>query len=72
MTTIVGIPEKCRVCSCTETAPCVIEDQHGRAITCSWLDFDHTLCTNKRCIAEVPLEVLLELTVMRRPARRVR
>lgn len=58
--------EKCRVCGCTETHPCVIrfEDEDHQE-TCAWLDFDHTLCTNPLCVARVPLAELLAMPILR-------
>ncbi len=59
-------PEKCRVCGCTPLNPCLIrfEDEDHQE-PCTWLDFDHTLCTNPACIAKVPLAELLEMPILR-------
>lgn len=57
----------CRVCGCTDLAPCVIEEgmlQEG-AWVCGWMDAAHTLCSNLDCIAVVPLS---ELCAMLSPA----
>ena len=57
---------KCRVCGCTELRPCLAQIAPGEPmIACSWMDFDHTLCSNFRCVAAVPLDELLELTLFR-------
>lgn len=45
----------CRVCGCTEAAPCI--DMEGD-FRCAWVDAEHTLCDKLTCIAQVPLEVL--------------
>jgi len=60
-------PEKCRVCGCTELNPCKLGDIEGDGSyeCCTWLDFDHTLCTNPKCIAAVPLSELLEMPILR-------
>jgi hypothetical protein len=69
----IAVPEKCRVCGCTEFAPCQLvvvgHDDQGQADPilqpCGWVDFDHTLCSNLRCVAEIPLDVLMDMPVMR-------
>lgn len=60
--TLVVEPEKCRVCGCTELNPCLIqfEDEDHRE-ACAWFDFDHTLCTNPKCVAVIRLSELLEM-----------
>lgn len=66
MSTRVCIPEKCRVCGCTELNPCLSKDGDGNPVTpCRWMDFDHTLCSNFHCIAVVPLDELLEMPILR-------
>jgi len=58
----VAVPERCQVCGCTETNPCLAEDDGGNPVdACSWIDFDHTLCSNPKCVAVIPLEDLLDL-----------
>jgi hypothetical protein len=61
---------KCRVCGCSDLNPCVSRGGAGSPVdTCSWLDFDHTLCSNLRCVALTPLEVMLEeMTMFKRRA----
>lgn len=54
-------PEKCQVCGCTELKPCVLDAGEP----CAWVDFDHSLCSNPRCIAVIPLEELLEMPWLR-------
>ena len=56
-------PGICRVCGCTADRPCVgrsvnPETSEIEEVTCSWFDVDRTLCTNPRCIAQVPVEEL--------------
>lgn len=62
MKTISGI---CRVCGCSESAPCVLpsefDDDPERPLTCAWIDPARTLCSNPRCMAVIPLEELLEI-----------
>jgi hypothetical protein len=66
MTTIVVTTEKCRVCGCTDLNPCLSPGGTGGPVTrCVWMDFDHTLCSNLRCIARVPLGELLEMPILR-------
>jgi hypothetical protein len=61
---------KCRVCGCTELAPCIIGGGDGNpAEPCAWFDIGETLCTNPRCIAEFPLETLLTMMRERRAFR---
>jgi len=56
----------CRVCGCTDLAPCIISqgllvDRDGdpsALAACSWLDEAHTLCSNLDCVAVVPLSEL--------------
>jgi hypothetical protein len=57
----VVVPNKCRVCGCTEEMPCDL----GECGPCAWLDFDHTVCTNLLCVGAVPLEELEELAILR-------
>jgi hypothetical protein len=56
-------PEKCRVCGCTELQPCLVTYPGGvRAPEpCAWLDPGHTLCSNPRCVALVPLDELIDM-----------
>lgn len=67
-------PEKCRICGCTELSPCVMEEfLDGGADgfpepdrwTCTWMDFDHTLCSNVQCVAQIPMNELLEMPLFR-------
>jgi hypothetical protein len=51
----------CRVCGCTDANPCVIEDDEGNVSPCCWIDLDHSLCSNFRCWASVPLDELLRM-----------
>lgn len=72
MATIVEA-EKCRICGCTAASPCMINpifpcdpSAAGAELEpCTWLDFDHTLCTNLRCLALVPIEELERMPIMR-------
>lgn len=58
----------CRVCGCTDVLPCVVEvnDFHPEGL-CAWLDEAHTLCSNPRCVAEVPVGALLDICFPRPP-----
>src|SRR2546430_96806 len=38
-----------------------INDEPGILSQCSWVDRGHTLCSNLHCIAQVPLDELIEL-----------
>jgi len=65
MTTAVDT-EKCRVCGCTKLKPCLFSIAPGEPLEpCAWLDFDHTLCTNPRCVATVPLRELDRMPILR-------
>ncbi len=56
----------CSVCKCTDLRPCLAQLAPGEPlVACSWIDFDHTLCSNFRCIAVIPLDELLELAILR-------
>lgn len=59
--TLVLRPGVCRVCGCTETTPCTVPVDDGETGPCSWVDAAATLCTNPRCLAEFPLDVLLAM-----------
>lgn len=60
---------KCRVCGCTDINPCLSDGGDGKPLeACAWLDFDHTLCSNLRCVAVVPLAELLEMAYVRQVA----
>lgn len=62
----VSIPGRCRICGCTDFSPCVLEyEDEDHQLPCGWLDFDHTLCSNPRCVALVPLDELLEMPIFR-------
>jgi hypothetical protein len=65
MTTIVDT-DKCRVCGCTPLNPCLFAiGGPGEPLEpCAWLDSDHTLCTNPRCVATVPLRELERMPLM--------
>lgn len=41
--------------------------ENERIEGCSWMDAGATLCSNPHCIAEVPVEVLLELGIGQEP-----
>jgi hypothetical protein len=60
MTKKIVVPNKCRVCGCTEETPCDL----GEGDRCAWFDFDHTLCDRLACIAAVPLAELEELAIL--------
>jgi hypothetical protein len=56
---------KCRVCGCTDLKPCAIGGGHGNPVEfCWWLDIEHTLCSNPRCIAVTPVSVLEKIVVV--------
>lgn len=56
---------KCRVCGCTDLQPCVVGGGKGNPVEfCLWLDAEHTLCSNPRCIAVTPLSVLEQIVVV--------
>ncbi len=60
---------KCRVCGCTALRPCLVQIAQGEPlVSCAWIDFDHTVCSNFRCIAMVPLDELLAMAVLRTAA----
>jgi hypothetical protein len=52
---------KCRVCGCTQDHPCVIPLVTNGFIGCSWIDPTQTLCDNVMCVAQIPLDTLLEM-----------
>lgn len=57
-----GDPGKCRVCGCSELKPCLFQFRPGEPLmACSWIDAGRTLCSNLQCIAQVPLDELMEL-----------
>jgi len=51
----------CRICGCTETTPCYVihNGDDAESFPCSWVDVAETLCSNPRCVAEVPMDELL-------------
>lgn len=51
-------PGKCRVCGCTENHSCLVDGE-----PCAWLDADRTLCSNWRCVAQIPLDALLQMPI---------
>jgi len=59
----------CRVCGCTDLSPCIFSadeprfgaDDPGILQQCSWMDAAHTLCSNFKCVAVVPLDELVEI-----------
>lgn len=57
-------PERCRVCGCTPMAACRIS-LGDETIPCRWYDFDHTLCTNPRCVGSIPLVDLEQMPLFR-------
>lgn len=54
---------RCQVCGCTETTPCDFID-NGVRYNCGWLDAEHTLCSNPRCVAKIPLRELERLVIV--------
>lgn len=40
--------DRCRICGCTETTPCI----YGGATPCAWTDDSRTLCDNPHCLEE--------------------
>jgi hypothetical protein len=53
----------CQICGCTEQKPCQITEKNlktgvVRKRACQWFDTNYTLCSNPRCIAQMPLEEL--------------
>ena len=64
---VVVASEKCRVCGCSKLKPCLFQLRQGEpVVACAWLDADHTLCSNFRCIALTPLADLLQLRLLLR------
>jgi len=58
----------CRVCGCTDVMPCEVEPNDiNPSGTCQWMDDAHTLCSNPRCVANVPLQALLDIVFPRLP-----
>ena len=62
----------CRVCGCTDQAPCIFdtgvvifpvnpEADLAAPPTCSWMDSGRTLCSNLRCVAAIPLAELVDI-----------
>lgn len=53
---------RCRVCGCTDGNACVLAPEiiegDGAPLTCRWVDPSRTLCSNPRCVAEIPLAEL--------------
>jgi hypothetical protein len=51
---------KCRVCGCTEERACIIQWGPGESLdtvkACWWIDAKKTLCSNPKCLAQIPLE----------------
>lgn len=62
MTTKVVTAGKCRVCGCTDLNPCVSGGGDGNPVMrCAWMDVDHTLCSNFRCIAVIQIDELMAI-----------
>lgn len=56
MMATISIPGRCQICGCTNATPCVLQDEAGAPLRyCAWLTTEETLCTNFRCIAQVPI-----------------
>ena len=56
----------CRVCGCTDVLPCEVEvNDVNPSGVCQWMDEAHTLCSNPRCVADVPLQILLDVVFPR-------
>jgi len=63
----------CRLCGCTEDAPCVVEDPEdplAPIVTCGWDEWDPRLCTF--CAERQQLELIWQIRIaeMFLPARR--
>lgn len=58
-------PDRCRVCGCTLANACVLQVGPEETMPCRWYDFDHTLCTNPRCVGSIPLVELEQMPLMR-------
>ena len=59
---------RCRVCGCNDFQPCLVFRAAGTPLEpCEWLDADHTLCSNPRCVGVTPISEL-ESMVPRSPA----
>jgi hypothetical protein len=61
----------CRICGCTDLSPCMLfadgsfgNDEPGIPYRCGWMDAGHTLCSNSKCIAAIPLDELMEICAM--------
>jgi hypothetical protein len=59
----------CRICGCTDVLPCTLnqDDDSVPLDVCQWMDEAHTLCSNPRCVANVPLQALLDIVFPRLP-----
>jgi hypothetical protein len=54
----------CRVCGCTEDRACeLVNPEDFERYTCSWIDIDETLCSNPRCMAVIPIEDLIFMSI---------
>jgi hypothetical protein len=57
-----GNPGKCRICGCSELRPCLFKIEPGHPlVACAWIDEERTLCSNPRCVAEIPLRELMAI-----------
>lgn len=56
----------CQICGCTDVMPCAVEvNRVNPDGVCSWMDEAHTLCSNPMCVAEVPMQTLLDIVFPR-------
>lgn len=65
---------RCRVCGCTENRACIVQWGPGESLdtvkACWWIDARKTLCSNPKCLAQIPLEeiereILMEVEAVR-------
>lgn len=50
----------CRVCGCTQGTACMyIEPPSQVPMPCFWIDSAQTLCSNPRCVVQVPFDDLM-------------
>lgn len=50
---IAALERKCSVCGCTDTNPCILEEDGN--LCCSWVAAD--LCSNPDCVEKVTAQV---------------
>jgi hypothetical protein len=57
----IAIPGRCRFCGCTDVTPCELVFPDGEVVPCCWIDGEKTICSNRVCIAQVPLDELIAI-----------